>query len=1359
MTRRERIAAVVMVFGAVSVAPVWTAPSDPPEPTREVWEQVDVVPMPKRIALTGREIAIVPGQTVLVVGAQKTRQAEIGAQWINGRMHKLGCGALPVVSEANVPSTALRLVIGTRSGNGLVEQAVGADVVNVGPDNPGRRGYEIRTSSDGRTVYLSGADAIGTLYACVTFAELLRKNGNAVLWQQAVVRDWPDVIHMALGDDFVGTIAIPELLVLSKRMRYSRDPSPEARREFLEAFQAHYDRLLRWKVTLWVYSGLGAMGRRFEPCKGQEVIREAVEYGRERGVSALYWSENPFVCLTRHHPELEDKALPPGRYKGWIRSWVMDDVRRETAENTAAYYAALGIDHIGFHDTDTGGYENPAQWNLRTAAGRERWGDDYVAATVHKHRIYYDEIKERFRQARMHVTVYPYNLAALNVRTCEDYLAHRYGRGPATSQLARKYFGRYTTFWRRMHERMPPDVTICIRENDPAVIRAYKELTPGRGVFLWFALLSHSWRSFFSEAPRWTGSLVDQPDDVIFTRYSDYFVPLMSLAVREYSWNTRAPGAAPWARLPGTEQWKHGEPQGEIYDVVLPHIVRSMFGREIAPEMTRAVSRNVEPRQIFESVRFKSRLQAFTYDEMRRQAGLAAEASAAVDEAWTKVQESGERLGLDDYMYARLTYLREVFHACKWMAQARAQNLLARELAKKQDVPGAEAAVAKGLALVEEGKADLARLVTERPANSIFQKKDYNRWAGGWRTFTADHVDLDLAGKRLAQTRTEFKQLGSLGAAPERIVEGFARERFARAFYARGAITIDGELTEADWAKAYPTECLFVYKQGKQLARAHTRARILFDDERVHFGIDCWTPGEMPVSDKDTVEVFLKPPQRDTDYVHFFVNAAGGVRHQRCRATKEGTATRWLLDNEWTCEGLTSAVRRGDRRWACELSIPVASLGFGPGKQALRQTWRVNLCRICPVEGDSELSTILSPPTDNFHAPLRFRPLYWERSEPFVTRPSMEALKVSVKTRTLPDTTATVATFGLQVEANQVIHNLTVEAEAYDASGELHARKELASVGRVFYRWESQGEYDVMFREESRQGGLRLILKCEEGRAEKWVRFGGWKGAKGAGDIFGPGLAKGRALTGACFLPGSVTPPNGGTLKLLNAAAGCLEFWARPNWRGSWLPPYSKAEPRTGRHTFIHYGPVRKPYPWHTNNSPLAIQHFDQQGSLVASLLGRLHAGWSSRALLRQSKRWQPGERRHVALVWDASADPKNQVRLYVDGRKAAGVSYTQALDRLGETPAARMENTNYFGIQIGCLNSGLCAADAAIDELRISRVARYDNDFAPSQGEHQLDKHTTALLHFDGDLSGKGMSPDGVEYSVTASAGVLSRP
>ena len=1345
-------ACVVCVSGSLA------APADPPKPDRKVWEQVDIVPMPKRIRLTGRYVALAPGKAALVVGARKCRQAEIGADWINRRIKKLGGAALPVVAEGKAPARGLRIVIGVRKGAGLIEKAARDGVVNVGKGNPGPRGYEIRASQDGRTIYLAGADPIGALYACVSFAGLIENKNAVVAWRQAEVRDWPDTIYIVMGDDWVGMTTMPELFVLVKGMKYNTKPGPEQRRRYLSEIQKTYDRLLRWKVTLLGYSGAGSDGRRFAPSKGLAVIREGMEYGRDRGVDGFFWCEFPFVTLVRNHPELKGKGLPAGtRWPQWIRSWVMDDARRETARNLAAHYKHIGITHIGFHDSDTGGYDNPAQWNLRTEASRKRWGDDYVAATIHKHMIYYDEIKKAAPDARMHVTVYPYNLAALRLKACEDYLAHRYGRGPEVTALARKYKKRYETFWRRLNRRMPKDVTFCIRENVPDVVQAYRKLTPGRGAFIWYALMSHAWKSFFSEAPRWTGTYCDNPKDVIFCRYSDYFIPLQSLAVREYSWNVKAPGAAPWNRLPAREQWKHCEPKGEIYTVILPHIVRNMFGREAAPDITLAVSQNIDPRQIFGSVWYKSLLRVFTYAEIKRQADMAEKGAAALDRVWDKCQKRGDRLGMDDYTFVRFTHLREVFHSSKWMAKARAENLLARDLAMKQHVKAADAAVQKGLAFVEQGKADLARLVKERPENTIFQKKDYNRWAGGWRAFTADRVDLEVVRKRLARTRVEFKQLGSLGAAPKRIVDGFAWRRVVRGMMTRKAVEINGRLDEPAWAGAYPTESFFVYGKGKRIARAHTRARILCDDKNVYVGFDCWTPGERPVADKDTVEVFLKPLSLGSDYVHFLLNAGGGVRDQRCRLKRVGRTLTWPLDNTWKCAGFASAVRKAAGRWTVEMKIPVASLRFGTPAQTWPRTLLTNLCRNCPLEGANELSSILQPPTYNFHDPKGFQRLYWEKARPFAVEIGVEAMGLSVKTRTLADRIASVASFGLRVETNQVLHNLNIEVEAYGAAGKLHARNKLASVGRVFYLWNSPKRYEVIFLEERRQGGLKLILKSDEGRVEKWIRFGGWQGAKGKAGLFGPGI-QGQALVAECFLPGTQILPGGKQRKILNAPAGCVEFWLKPNWRGNWLYPYSRREVRFQRNCLLHYGPVRKRYPGYTNNSPLAIQREDLLGNLGVSLLGYRYAGWLSRVPLTNSAAWRPGAWRHVAFVWDASADRKNQLRIYVDGKKAAGLTSISHEHRLPKNPVVKLENTSAFGIQIGCLNSGLRAADAAIDELRISRTARYGKDFTPLRKGFELDRDTTALLHFDNDLSGEGMTPDGVRYSVNATPGVLGR-
>jgi hypothetical protein len=60
--------------------------------------------------------------------------------------------------------------------------------------------------------------------------------------------------------------------------------------------------------------------------------------------------------------------------------------------------------------------------------------------------------------------------------------------------------------------------------------------------------------------------------------------------------------------------------------------------------------------------------------------------------------------------------------------------------------------------------------------------------------------------------------------------------------------------------------------------------------------------------------------------------------------------------------------------------------------------------------------------------------------------------------------------------------------------------------------------------------------------------------------------------------------------------------------------------------------------------------------------------------------------------------------------------------------------------LQIGLQHAGLANLDIAIDELRISDVQRYKNDFKPPSRdeEFKVDEHTRALFHFNGNLEGE---------------------
>ena len=52
---------------------------------------------------------------------------------------------------------------------------------------------------------------------------------------------------------------------------------------------------------------------------------------------------------------------------------------------------------------------------------------------------------------------------------------------------------------------------------------------------------------------------------------------------------------------------------------------------------------------------------------------------------------------------------------------------------------------------------------------------------------------------------------------------------------------------------------------------------------------------------------------------------------------------------------------------------------------------------------------------------------------------------------------------------------------------------------------------------------------------------------------------------------------------------------------------------------------------------------------------------------------------------------------------------------------------------------------DAAYDELRLSDIARYAQDFTPPARDRELDldKHTRALFHFNGSIDGQSHGHD----------------
>jgi len=1216
---------------------------------------------------------------------------------------------------------------------------------------------------------LGGADPIGVLYACVTLAGLLDRRKDAVVIREAEVVDWPDFPTVTHG----WNLRFPELRDVGNRARWAGDKcSEQLRAEYLRRMKQHIDRLLAWKISCLKAKDVyywWSLSPAF-----MAAFHEVADYAKARGIRSLVYALAPFVGFRKDLPNAPQRCLTATnnpRYKKYVRCWSMDAERRRYAARIGEWARATGVTDVGFHDTDTGGFANPAQWEDRCEVCRKRWGDDFAAATVNKFRIFYEEIKRRAPNCRLHFTLYPYNISVLTQRGAERYLIDRYGPSPTVPAAAERLRVRFTDFWSRATKELPADVTFCIRENVPENVRAFHKLTAPHGTFIWYKVGSEQWQTFFDESPRWAPTFYSGRDDVMFAVSLETFVPLKALAVREYAWNVHAPGATGWAQLPLAERWRHAEPRGEIYETILPHVVRNLFGRRAAPELTQALSLNMAMNHIFDHLPYVKRRAPVltTFEKWDWQARQAEKGCGILDRLFKRFEASGDRLGMTPYAARRFIYIREVFHCCGWMARAKAYNMLARELAKEGKLQKARVAIRAGRQTIAAARKDMKRLVAERPDDSVYNVAfDRRKRPPTWKKYTpGNQMDYGVPEKLLAQTEKELVSLATAGELPASTLQTLARRRAVHIASALAAPVLDGRLDEPQWRRAVPAEAFFVYPGGGSLARAQTRARFLLHKSTLYFGATCWMPGDTaiqakprehdgPVIGDEQVELFLAPPHMHGGYVQLQINAAGSVADKRVTVKRNTVgATTKVRDLAWDANGLRVRTSRAKGRWELEGAIPLATLGAAQW----RSGWRVNVCR--DFKGTPrELSSIMRPTGRDFHDTSAFRQL---RLDPTPAPPAEVEIAVAGltwRTRTLNDRIATVVEFGLDVRTSRILHDVRVSVEAYDPRGRLKRRELLKRLRHLVYFWRPQGRFTIAYDQTVEAGGIRIVLQSEEACGKRWIRLGGWRGTRDLAPLFSAPEASAReddfrhtpALRALCTLPGEA-PARGSKepVRMLGLRRGAVEFWLKPLWRD--MHPLEERGPWLSRHVLLHAGVLRREHLRLFNHSAFTIFYDGVAGTLYFHVRNRNYAGWTASARVRGRKSWRRHGWQHIACVWDGSKPAEDCLRIYLDGVLVSGKTVVGKPSRLGADKSVALAKPA-FAIQLGALNTGCFPAQALIDELRLSRTPRYTGDFTAPVKPLKLDQDTVALFHFDGDLKGEGMAPDGRRYELRSTPG-----
>lgn len=214
--------------------------------------------------------------------------------------------------------------------------------------------------------------------------------------------------------------------------------------------------------------------------------------------------------------------------------------------------------------------------------------------------------------------------------------------------------------------------------------------------------------------------------------------------------------------------------------------------------------------------------------------------------------------------------------------------------------------------------------------------------------------------------------------------------------------------------------------------------------------------------------------------------------------------------------------------------------------------------------------------------------------------------------------------------------------------------------------------------------------------------------------------------------------PSGDGHQFIPHREGTIEFWFRPSWTGADLPP-----PRAGSAMFTKTL-LRLEVPGSSQSYALSYRMAprNRDSYLDLNFSHCLH-GWMMSTCLGRNitlQAWRrtvftAGEWVHIAWVWGPRDGIVPQtVPYHTKPQKDVLVAELYVNGSRGQ----RLWSRNYQAVLTG-IPTALSIYDlqGAVDELRISDVQRYTEDFAPLPRDVELtaDEHTRLLMHFNGNL------------------------
>lgn len=531
-------------------------------------EAINIIPTPKELNVLAGKTPLDNTNATIVLGENADRKSILGAEEINKRMLEVGGKPLPVARGMPINELKGRtlIIIGTLEENGLLAKHLEQNKISI-PDKI--QGYVIsRHVEEGDTTYiLAGRDALGSLYACVSFRALIQKGDNGVYALNAEIKDWPDCATRSI----------------IMRTNFNLG---------CKSYLSYLDWALRHKCN-FIYPDTYSItnGDHVAP-EDQKIISEIKkfnEYAEARGIEVMggmfYWNVG-YIPADKDNPAFKGCLAVGNGY--W--SLTRDDLIARKAEKIARYMKSAGVKNVLMHSRDG---SPTGRWNDYGSDCKTRFGEDRAGADANFINITSKTIRNEVNGAKLFFVVEPY-YGNIDIPENKPY---------------KDYFARLTTL-------IPEDIYLVNADWNRESQDSWKNVIR-QPVLQWRNIMIDPWNCGrdFSSLPCFAVKAGYYPgrDDIAYPNIhiGPGILEVLPLMSAEFMWNVDSPGCFmlhanasakteksienlyvyPMKDINGVpyEEWQWSKSTVEPKEVaygLLPRVCEEAFGGDAAPIMS-----------------------------------------------------------------------------------------------------------------------------------------------------------------------------------------------------------------------------------------------------------------------------------------------------------------------------------------------------------------------------------------------------------------------------------------------------------------------------------------------------------------------------------------------------------------------------------------------------------------------------------------------------------------------------------------------------------------------------------------------------------------------------------------------------